>query len=140
MPSGIQVIGEAIATLAGSDVYATQLNTSGDMLMDTMAYLKKNEAFSAQLTRDEEMYVAASAQAAANPQDPSYPAKAAADYQQYQVDEASMNNELGSLDNLIQSGKVRLQQEGDASDNLYSIEDPIVQLLRAASSALKANY
>ncbi len=140
MASGIEVIGEAIAALAGGNLYATQLETSNEMLGLSMAYLKKNESYSDLLTTDEQRYVADSAKAASDPSDPSLPAQAASDYQKYQMDSASMNNELGSLDNLIQSGKVRIQQEGSASDNLFAIEDPIKQLLRAVSSALKATY
>ncbi len=120
----------ALASAIGTeaDVNASSQALSAYMtIMLIGVYLPLTMAYTEILNEDQGQYFRDSI----TPPDanPNYAIDASADYQQYEVDSASMNEQTGSVDNMVQSQESVVRMLGDAMENFYSTEQgPLEQM------------
>ena len=120
----------ALASAIGTeaDVNASSQALSAYMtIMLIGVYLPLTMAYTELLNEDQGQYFRDSI----TPPDanPNYAIDASADYQQYEVDSASMNEQTGSVDNMVQSQESVVRMLGDAMENFYSTEQgPLEQM------------
>ncbi len=89
------------------------------------AALPLSEGWSEQLTKDQEVCFKDNLLIAS---DPRYAAVAAADYATYTADSSAMQQETGNLNNVLQNEKTQVTTLGNALDQVYNLEEPMVQL------------
>ena len=120
----------ALASAIGTeaDVNATSQALSAYMtIMLIGVYLPLTMAYTELLNEDQGQYFRDSITPPS--ENPNYATDASADYQQYEVDSASMNEQTGAVDNMVQTQESMVRTLGDAMENFYATEQgPLEQM------------
>lgn len=131
--SGINGVAAAIGQQATINAEA-QTTTAVGLFALLACYMPLTDSFTKLLTEKQVQYFAATLAVIGKPDNAPL---AAAAYQDYTRVSAQMDQELGGQNTLMQNGKTRLRAEGNANENLYRIEEPLVTLLKATSNSIQ---
>lgn len=120
----------ALASAVGTeaDVNASSQALSAYMtIMLIGVYLPLTIAYTEILNEDQGQYFRDSITPPS--ENPNYATDASVDYQQYEIDSASMNEQTGALNNMIQTQESMVRTLGDSMENFYSTEQgPLEQM------------
>lgn len=129
------IMGIAQGISAQADANTDSELTAAIAVIDLVSiFLPLQQAWSKQLsTEAENIYV----DNLKVPGNPGGAAKVAADTQIRNVDSTNSDMETGNLDTIIQGQKAQSQILGNSMNTIYSLEDPVNELLRAQTDALQ---
>ena len=130
---GIMSIAEGIGAQATANT-ESQLTAALAVITLVSTFLPLQQAWSEQLNTDAEaIYIANMAV----PGNPGGTAEVAAKIQDRNNDSTSADLETGNLDTIIQGQKAASQILGNTMAEVFSLEDPVNELLKATSDAIQ---
>ncbi len=131
--NGILAVAEGVGTMATVNA-DTQFTTALWLIYIVSCNLPLTVAWIQQLEKDQWQYFVDSLSVSNdNPQEA---AGAAADYAKYTEDSASMSNETGYQNSMVQNEKSQVQAEGNCLEQVYSMEMPLNQLLQQTTGLI----
>lgn len=128
----LAALGLAGANMANANL-ESELTTAVTVFNLIGAAFPLNNSWSTQLNVDQQLYFRDSL---ATAEDPSYAAKAAADYAKYQVDSGQMQIETNEQGQHLQDEKTEIRILGNGMSAVYNLEMPIEQIARGSKDAI----
>lgn len=124
--SSVELVAAAVAEMEQNDINAQ--NTESMWMLGVMgAYPGLQIAIQALLGTDWGNYIGDKLSL-----DPgTATGQASADYEEYTIDQGAGENETNNVNNIITDGKSAVQAIGDLMQDVFSMEQPFTQLLKA---------
>lgn len=106
----------------------TQMTTAYWLIHLVNCSLPLTESYSQLLSKDQYKYFVDSL--SVNPDDPGMAAIAAADYAKYTMDSSIMDSQTGYQNTMVQDEKTQVRTLGNSMDQIYTLEEPMEQILK----------
>ncbi len=129
MSDSIIALAQGIGAQADANTDAS-MTTGISVITLIAAFLPLQQAWSKTLGTDAEQVYQDNLKI---PGHPEQTAVVAADTQQKNIDTTQSDLETGNIDNIIQSQKAQAQILGSSMDQIYSLEEPVLELLKMMS-------
>ncbi len=129
MSDSIIALAQGIGAQADANIDAS-LTTGLSVITLIAAFLPLQQAWSKTLANDAETIYEDNLKIPGHPEET---AVVAGDTQQKNIDSTSSDRETGNIDNIIQEQKAQAQILGSSMSQIYTLEEPVLELLRMES-------